>query len=141
MDQFRAVDGSRWALFRAHDVPFNAPPEEVLLRRWRIVQTPLFGVYLHRHIRPDWFRDMHDHPYSFVTWVLRGAYRENRIAAKPLTWRQWSVHYMRAEWPHSILELTEVPTWTLMFVGRRRRDWGFVTDDGWVSHKTYLNLT
>jgi hypothetical protein len=32
------------------------------------------------------------------------------------------------------------PAWTLVFTGPRRRDWGFVTDDGWTHWRTHLGL-
>lgn len=32
------------------------------------------------------------------------------------------------------------PTWTLVFTGQRRREWGFVTEHGWVHWREYLGL-
>lgn len=62
------------------------------------------------------------------------------MAAKPKSWRRWSVHWMRAEWPHRITRLHQVPTWSLLFVGRRRREWGFITTKGWVHYRDYEHV-
>jgi hypothetical protein len=126
------------------------------LDRLRIVQTPWFGVYLHRMDGPDPGRHLHDHPWPFVSIVLRGGYREwrfdTRVAAVAALVareypkaapgydshrRQWSIARMRPDECHSIYSLDRSPTWTLMFVGRRFRNWGFYTPDGWMPHGRY----
>lgn len=82
---------------------------------------------------------MHDHPYAFVSFVLKGEYVEEREAARPLVWAAPSCHYMGATWLHRVIEVRKVPTWTLLLVGRRRRNWGFQAEHGWVAHQDYLN--
>lgn len=107
------------------------------MRRLRVIQTPLFAVYLHKHLRPDPQRELHDHPFSFVSIIFKGAYRERRMASVPLRHDALSVRWMKAEWPHSILELLRVPTWTLLLCGRRRREFGFHTAEGWKNLADY----
>lgn len=136
MDQLRGTDGSQWAFLKTTFIPETATAETALLKRWRIIQTPLFAVFLHCHFKPDPSRDLHDHPYNFRTWILKGDYSERR-PGQVVVWRTGSRHSMKAEWPHSIQALSRVPTWTLLFVGRRRRDWGFYTENGWIRHKDY----
>jgi hypothetical protein len=46
-----------------------------------------------------------------------------------------SVLYRPAEWQHWV-EIID-PVWTLVFRFRRRREWGFVTERGWVDWMTY----
>lgn len=128
MKALTGTDGSRWALLKTTYIPETATAETALLERWRIVQTPLFAVYLHCHFKPDPSRHLHDHPYNFRTWILKGDYSERRDSGLLFVWRAGSQHRMRAELAHSIHALSRVPTWTLLFVGRRRRDWGFYTD-------------
>jgi hypothetical protein len=143
MKKLRGTDGSRWTLLKTAFIPETATAETALLKRWRIIQTPLFAVFVHCHFRPDPSRDLHDHPYNFCTWILKGDYSERRNGKRPLVWRTRSWHFMPAERPHSIHALSRIPTWTLLLVGRRRRDWGFYTSDGWIPHKEYdlLNET
>lgn len=63
----------RWALLSALDVGDPDP----YLDRLRLVQTPLFGLYLHHIHRPDREPDPHDHPWWFASLVLTGPRRED----------------------------------------------------------------
>lgn len=49
----------------------------VYLERWGI-ECDLFGVYVHRMDGPDPGLDLHDHPWPFLSLVLRGGYVEER---------------------------------------------------------------
>ena len=49
---------------------------EVHFRRYRLIQTKWFAVYIHQILRSDQDRDMHDHPWNFTSVILEGAYRE-----------------------------------------------------------------
>lgn len=118
-----------WAFVEKFEVPSYDDPTRNYLTRWRIVQTPWFGVYLHRFDGPDPRPTLHDHPWAFVSLVLRGGYDEvtperrrsvTRVNAKAAT----DLHY--------IARLRRVPTWTLMLVGRRKRVWGYRDGNGWT---------
>lgn len=52
------------------------PDEDPLLIRWVLFRVPAFGVYLHNMRRSDYDRALHDHPWPFVSLVLRGGYWE-----------------------------------------------------------------
>lgn len=121
------------------------PPDDPYMVRYKLIETPWFAVRVHHILRSDGDRDLHDHPWSFVSIVLRGGYDE----LTPMTWRgdelivvatrtitAPAVIYHRAEDLHR-LELDR-PAWTLVFTGPRRRHWGFQTRHGWVSWRTYL---
>jgi hypothetical protein len=67
------------------------------LIRWAI-NTPLLGIKLHHILRSDEDRDLHDHPWSFLSVILWGGYWEHtavieskncsydiRIGGKPVT--------------------------------------------------------
>lgn len=131
-------DRVRWALMATYDIPCE--DGELYLRRLRIVQTPLFGVYLHELHKSDAGRQLHDHPYSFVSIILKGGYRElvpiHQVPGFRVNmlrhWKRWSVHYMPAEHRHRIDSLDKKPTWSLLLVGRRKRVWGFYTSQGWI---------
>jgi len=133
---------ARWALFERFDIR-EPNTGELYLRRWRIIQTPWFGVLLHKILTPDGDRHLHDHPWSFLGVVLRGGYAERlpgggfRVKAR----RPLRPYYKRAEDPHRIMALDRVPTWTLLLVGRRKRTWGFYTEQGWIDWRAYLNVS
>lgn len=111
--------------------------------RYRVIDTPWFGVYLHHILRSDRERHLHDHPFSFVSVMLWGRYGEVRFSGSYLDGEQKiierrapSICFRSARHAHRLL-LTK-PCWTLVFRGPRRRQWGFWTDDGWVSAADYL---
>lgn len=135
----------RWAFMERFEIPDYDEPERNYLTRWRLVQTPWFGVYLHRMDGPDPRPTLHDHPWDFVSVILRGGYSE--VATDPhdpfhegeppssgerREWPAPSVHRMRATDAHYITHLHRRPTWTLLLVGRRRREWGYWDEDGWT---------
>lgn len=125
---------ARWAFMDRFEVP-QYEGDGVYLTRWRIVQTPWGGLYLHRMEGPDPRATLHDHPWSFLSLILRGGYVERRL--DPMTMRVDEGHRvrwwnrMRATDAHSIRSLLRVPTWTLLLVGKRRRTWGYLEGPAW----------
>jgi hypothetical protein len=47
------------------------------LKRWGI-RTRLFSIYLHHFEAPDPGVDLHDHPWPFLAFVVKGGYEEQR---------------------------------------------------------------
>lgn len=120
----------QWAFLDRFEVPDYDHPERNYLTRWRIVQTPWFGLYLHRLDGPDPRATLHDHPWNFTSLVLRGGYVERRLDPSTLDVDEgrevrW-VNRLRTHDAHAIVRLLRVPTWTLLFVGARRRTWGYL---------------
>jgi hypothetical protein len=119
----------KWAFMEKFVVPNFDTDSETYLTRWRLIQTPWFGIYLHRIGTPDSRPTLHDHPWDFTALVLRGGYIERRL--DPMTMqvneehRIRFVNRMRTHDAHAITRLFRVPTWTLVFVGARRRTWGY----------------
>lgn len=119
-------------------------PGDVYLWRLCIFTCPWFSVKLHRIMRADETRDLHDHPWTFLSIVLFGWYREEltcrpgermRPRRKVGGWRRFN--FKRAEDLHTITYVSRRPVWTLVFTGPRRRNWGFLTPDGWVDAREY----
>jgi hypothetical protein len=61
----------RWSLFSRFDIADVGRPG-IYLTRWRLLQTPWFGIYVHCIRRPDGDRHLHDHPWSFLSLVDTG---------------------------------------------------------------------
>jgi hypothetical protein len=126
-----------WALFERVAAPDVNNPAQDHMVRYRLVQTPWFGLYLHRLNTPDDARPIpHTHPWSFVSLVLRGGYTEDverrdhtgrREMWWNTTWRTGTIHRLRATDAHKITKLRRSPTWTLLLVGPRRPEpaWGY----------------
>ena len=132
----------RWAVMEGCQVRKHAAP---YLDRLCLVQTPLFGVYLHRIHQGDADRDPHDHPWWFVSLVLSGGYVEDiyedpRYVVVPSRDRRrgrWSVGFMRRGHAHQITKVWGV-LWTLVLVGPRGRSWRpYWTPNGPVDWRNY----
>lgn len=120
--------------------------DEPYLFRRRIIQTPWFGVYLHDIFEPDTDQDPHDHPWTFWSFVVRGEYTEqlhliphvDLSVARLQAWKRWSLHRMDRATAHRIVSAAPNLR-TLIFVGKRHKDWGFFTQPwgGWVPWQEY----
>ncbi len=122
----------RWAILEGFKVPDIEDPSKDYLWRLRILQTPLFGIYLHKLCGPDARSELHNHPWPFVSVILKGGYVEfipGPYYAKSRHVRRVNVKRFNNSY-HWIAELDRTPTWTLVFVGRRRRVWGYLDQNG-----------
>lgn len=122
-----------WAFMEKFVVPNYDDPKTPYLTRWRLFQTPLCGVYLHKIGTPDPRDTLHNHPWPFVAVILRGGYleavKDEEIYARWKRVRWVNVKRFNNSF-HWIMSLDRTPTWTLMFVGRRRRVWGYLDREG-----------
>jgi hypothetical protein len=94
-----------------------------------------FEVRLH-HLLTDDARDLHDHPWDFVSLLLTGGYRETTVDGTVEHWAPIIVP-RPARRLHR-LELLAGPMWTYVVTGPISRTWGFATEHGWVNWRTYL---
>lgn len=119
----------RWAFWDWFEVPDYDDPSKTYLRRLRIVQTPWFGVMLHFLDGPDPRSTLHDHPWNFLSIVLRGGYVESRMEpGKPVVSRiVRRFNFMPRGTAHTIF-LVDPNTITLVFTGRRQGPWGYLVE-------------
>lgn len=62
------------------DIVKTVNGEQVLyLRRFFLVRSKLLNVYLHKIARSDDDPDPHDHPWSFVSLILKNGYMDQRF--------------------------------------------------------------
>lgn len=120
--------------------------DDVFFVRYDLIKTRWGSVYLHEFLRSDADRCLHDHPWPFMTIILRGGYWEELPAAihrdpktgearplvfyGPLMTREWRrpgyIGRYPAEHAHRIeLDPARPKPWSLVIVGRKRRAWGF----------------
>lgn len=101
------------------------------------------NLYLHKFLRDDDDRALHDHPSWAVSFILRRGYIEHTIADGGIHHRReygpGSLRFMRTRHTHRIELHTDTktgtaePCWTLFLFGPRCRDWGFhCPERGWV---------
>lgn len=133
---------------------------DVYMRRWYILVFPrLFSIRIHHIQLGDLDRWPHDHPWSFLSIILRGGYTEWHCTPETFgserveftvnqrEWARFLVKHVRFFNIHNNTDLHQIRefhrpgkgSWTLIFTGPERREWGFMTDKGWVS-RVALNL-
>jgi hypothetical protein len=153
-----------WRVMKGRQIIRDANNEAYLIRYfiWKPDWLRYIGInpkkagriYLHHILRSDHDRALHCHPWSFLSVVLKGGYREythledvSKFAGKVLPRRvEWKfvnwpldrrhlyskdmfkfgkILFRPAAWRHR-LELEDGKTaWTLVFIGPKVRDWGF----------------
>lgn len=129
---------------------YDAVPKAERTRWQRFVvaatRRTLPNLYLHKFMRDDEDRALHDHPSWAISFILWGGYVEHTIAEGGIHHRKaygpGSLRFMRTRHTHRV-ELHREPTpdggtyarpcWTLFLFGPTRRDWGFhCPHRGWV---------
>lgn len=117
-------------------------PSSPLMIRWVLFRCEAFGIYVHKFLRSDHERALHDHPWPFVAIILKGGYREEHdqtIDGRPIIEWRWpgQILLRPAEWRHRIILSPGTTSWSLCLVGRRCRRWGFFTSRGWCHWRRY----
>ena len=136
-----------WARLAAWGLRIEAarPPNKVIgprdnayMRRWwirRRKEGGIFNVYLHRFLRSDNDRALHDHPWLSVAVVLFGEYDNHEILYGGVHRRrrlvEGDVIFRRARHVHRV-ELVSDTALTLFITGPKIRSWGFHCPGGWV---------
>ena len=95
-----------------------------------------FNVYLHKIMLSD-EPTLHDHPWNWGTFIISGGYYEH--TPKGTFWRGPGSWRTQKSTDLHWLELKKnTPCWTLFWHGRKKRTWGFQTDNGWMDYRTFL---
>lgn len=112
-------------------------PLDVYLTRYFLLKTRRLGVYVHNIQRPDYARCEHDHPWPFLTVILRGGYTEE-LAGQRFVRRPGYIGWRGRNFEHRITELPKGNAWTLVIRGPDHFSWNFRTAMGKVSWQTYV---
>lgn len=104
---------------------------------------------LHNICTPDLDRELHNHPWSFISIVLRGGYVEARPIGKypmftssgeevctTIHRRAGSIAFRSYNDRHRIISVAP-DTWTLVLIGPKRQTWGFFTQHGFVNWREF----
>jgi len=114
--------------------------DDPYLLRWYVIpRNPWLSIYIHKFMRDDEDRALHDHPWWFVSFMLKGCYWEIVTGGKWVFRRWLSVGIRRATHRHRVVLLKRggvarqpIPCWTLVITGPRIREWGFWCPKGFV---------
>lgn len=144
----------RWWLFggSARDSDDDRP----VPREWKRGQIDAFvgrwiAGRLHHIVRADRSRDLHNHPATFISFVVSGWYRERRplcqnqsatlddLQYTDTIRRPGSIALRRAQHRHTIVEVSPGGCWTVVIWFRKRGSWGFWLrrDGSYVNWRDY----
>jgi len=129
---------------------------ELYMARWHVIRedslasrvlewlTGYSSIRLHRIMRADNDRDLHNHPFSYRTFVLQGFYAEERQAVQDSTLTQWlcsgdTVSTDAASF-HRIADVSYTGVWTLFCMTRDAGTWGFSVDGQFIDSRTYFKI-
>ena len=111
--------------------------------RWFIIpRNPVLNIYLHKFQKDDEDQALHDHPWWFVSIMLRGKYRE--IVRDHYVERSApSMAFRSATHAHRVVLKRDhkdrpIPCWTILITGSVQRTWGFWCPKGFVNWKDFL---
>lgn len=125
----------------------------LIKERWIRVgkwEYQLPAIRLHRIIKSDSDRHLHDHPRKSISLILQGEYLEvfPYLQGQPASMDQkaravymrkpFSFVYRNATDRHCIKLVGQV-TYSLFITWGKRREWGFHTENGWVHHLDYID--
>lgn len=111
-----------------------------------------FNLTLHKIVKSD-DPILHDHPWPFLTVILKGGYYEHtplynndgKVIGELSRWRgPGSIIFRKAKDFHWLeLDETVGPATTLFFMGPQQRDWGFLVNrtkqkTQWIQWENYL---
>jgi hypothetical protein len=141
-------DHKRWKFMAKFEIPDATDPTQIYLRRWNVITTPWFSLKVHNIRMPDADRALHDHPWAFGTFILKGGYLEELPVYRRQRFGEWrtymaqrkrfSWHRIPAEGLHRIHEV-EPDTWTFVISTGTKRQWGFAPRAGeWYPYWAYL---
>ncbi|MBP3955459.1 hypothetical protein J8F10_09210 [Gemmata sp. G18] len=120
--------------YREPDFYIGGRDNPYLLRWWVIPRNRLFNIYLHKFLRDDDDRALHDHPWISLSVILKGGYIEHTTDGVSVRFAGGIV-FRRATHAHRLELLREdgraVPAWTLFITGPKIREWGFHCPQGW----------
>lgn len=130
-----------WAMQREPDFVIGGSERPYLFRWFVIPRNRLFNVYLHKFLRSDDDRALHDHPWANLSILLRGEYTEHLIDAGGIHRR---VKRKAGDWHFrpsgKIAHRVEIdqPCWSLFLTGPAYREWGFhCPEQGWIHWKRF----
>lgn len=145
---------------RVFKITGTAGPDDVYLIRYYLVRSRFCNVFIHQFLRSD-RDDLHDHPWNFCTYLVKGSYTEQRREFDGIgdykdvptvrtnesgvkrnvfvTRKATDLHRVVVDRELKYSEKDQAAL-TFFMSGPFKRDWGFVRNDIWVDWRVYLNL-
>lgn len=132
---------------------FIGGEENPYLMRWYVIpRNPIFNIYLHKIVRDDDDRALHDHPWWSLSLLIKGELAEIDSKGKHY-YKRWKIRLRPAKYAHRLMlvkhftydrpmnKFTRGPAWTLFITGPRIREWGFHCPQGWRHWEFFTDET
>lgn len=148
--------------YRKPDFKVGDPADPYMLRWWVIPRNKYFNIYLHKFLKDDEDRALHDHPWASLSIILKGRYIEHTPNGFKRLFKCFSFIYRNATYTHRIellrkeilnpawckipvkqneplfVEISR-PVWTLFITGPKVREWGFHCPKGFVHWQDFVD--
>jgi hypothetical protein len=122
--------------------------------RWHIFKWRGWQLSIHKWLRSDSDRALHDHKADNLSIILNGGYWERFFhpfsdptimgdTVAPFVYTEtfrWPLvpYFRKAETPHSVrLPSDGKPVWTIWLRWPPKREWGYWCEKGWVHNELY----
>lgn len=105
-------------------------------RRWEILKTRWFSIYIHGIYAADQDKHLHNHPWDYKSIVLKGSYIEETLTGNNVM-RPLKMVTRDGKDYHKIKELKSKSVYTLFIVSPVKRIWGYLVDGSWMNHEEY----
>ncbi len=126
------------------------------LHRWYVFKTARVTLFVHKFVRSDEDRALHDHPWAFLVIPLWRGYIEHSDRLMKYEWpgcdRRFPVinrvlpfigtRYRNFHYRHRVELLkdsagSDLPAWSIFFHFERVKDWGYWTKAGFILHSKW----
>lgn len=121
------------------------------LHRWFVIRTERFGLFIHKFVRSDEDRALHDHPWPFIVIPIWRGYvehseekcdcfncvnhptmRPHYVPVKRRVRPIISTRYRPATYRHRVELIGGKPSWSIFIRFKRIREWGFWPKEGFI---------
>lgn len=130
---------------RKPDFIIGDPDNPYMLRWWWLPRNKFFNVYIHKILKDDDDRALHDHPWPSLSHMVSGVIEEHYLCPARIWTRkrtlikgQWV--WRSAKFAHRLAVPPQSDTpMTIFITGPRVRDWGFHCPKGWRHWKDFVS--
>lgn len=118
---------------------------ELHFQRWAVFETSLVSLYIHKILKEDKDLHQHNHPWNFVSIILKGCYLVSELFAEDyshlyLRHKSFgSVTKMTYDDFHKIVKIEKGPVWSLLLAYGKRKSWGYLVNGGIVESGSLVN--
>ena len=112
---------------------------KIHFRRWELIKTPWFSIWIHGIYAADEDKHLHNHPWDFKSLILKGSYIEETEKGCILQ-SVGKFNSRSGEDFHKILKVNDSVVYTLFIASPIKREWGYKVSGKFIHHEEYRKL-